>query len=120
MHEPNVRDGFTDDLVRFDGLVAIVAAGRQMIEQGRGGSIINVVSIGATSVYPHATALNQSKGGVVQLTRSLTRDFMMAPKLIHRRGEPYEMAGPCVFLASQAATMVTGHVLQVDAGYVIA
>jgi NAD(P)-dependent dehydrogenase (short-subunit alcohol dehydrogenase family) len=53
-------------------------------------------------------------------TRTLTSDFIMARQLIDRRGEPHEMVGPAVFLASQASSMVTGHVLQVDAGYVIA
>lgn len=133
--------------------LACQAAGRRMIEQGRGGAIVNVASIGASIVYPHATAYNQSKGGVLQLTRSLalewighgirvnalaptlfdtplvkasdarrslTSDFIMARQLIGRRGQPHEIVGPCVFLASDAASMVTGHMLQVDAGYVVA
>jgi NAD(P)-dependent dehydrogenase (short-subunit alcohol dehydrogenase family) len=30
---------------------------------------------------------------------------------------PHEIVGPVLFLASAAATMVTGHVLAVDGGY---
>ncbi len=51
---------------------------------------------------------------------SLTSEWITARTPIGRRGEPHEMAGPAVFLASEAASMVTGHILQVDGGYLIA
>ena len=35
-----------------------------------------------------------------------------------RRGRAEEMVGPVVFLASEAASFVTGHVMPVDGGYV--
>jgi NAD(P)-dependent dehydrogenase (short-subunit alcohol dehydrogenase family) len=34
-----------------------------------------------------------------------------------RIGQPSEIVGPVVFLASDAAAMITGHVLAVDGGY---
>ena len=36
-----------------------------------------------------------------------------------RIGQPHEIAGPCIFLASDAASLITGHVLLVDGGYTI-
>ena len=36
-----------------------------------------------------------------------------------RVGQPQEIAGPCIFLASDAASLITGHVLLVDGGYTI-
>jgi NAD(P)-dependent dehydrogenase (short-subunit alcohol dehydrogenase family) len=38
---------------------------------------------------------------------------------LRRIGEPDEVAGPAVFLASQAGSFVTGHVLTVDGGMTI-
>jgi NAD(P)-dependent dehydrogenase (short-subunit alcohol dehydrogenase family) len=36
-----------------------------------------------------------------------------------RLGRPEELIGPCVFLASEASSLVTGHVLMADGGYTI-
>jgi NAD(P)-dependent dehydrogenase (short-subunit alcohol dehydrogenase family) len=42
---------------------------------------------------------------------------MLARIPLGRFGDPEEIVGPCIFLASDAASMVTGHVLFVDGGY---
>jgi NAD(P)-dependent dehydrogenase (short-subunit alcohol dehydrogenase family) len=36
---------------------------------------------------------------------------------LHRVGEPMEVAGAVVFLASPAAAMITGHTLLIDGGW---
>jgi NAD(P)-dependent dehydrogenase (short-subunit alcohol dehydrogenase family) len=53
-------------------------------------------------------------------TTSITSDFIKARQPMGRNGEPPEMVGPAIFLASDASSMVTGHVLQVDGGYLAA
>lgn len=51
---------------------------------------------------------------------SVTSDFIGARQVCGRNGESREIVGPAIFLASDASSMVNGHVLQVDGGYVIA
>jgi len=45
------------------------AVARQLIDQGRGGAIVNLSSVGALLAAPFQAAYNVSKGGVAQLTR---------------------------------------------------
>lgn len=47
-----------------------------------------------------------------ELTRRMVAKIPMG-----RMGEPEEIVGPTVFLASEASSLVTGHVLSVDGGY---
>ncbi len=124
--------------------------GRVMIRQGSG-SIINLASIGGLVALPMSVAYCASKGGVVQLTRTLgvewaslgVRVNAIAPCSFNtpmvrrildaepeyrqrvvdkiplgRVGEPREIVGTVLYLASDASAMVTGTILSVDGGYV--
>jgi NAD(P)-dependent dehydrogenase (short-subunit alcohol dehydrogenase family) len=128
------------------------AAGRRMIAAGRGGSIVNISSIGGvTALGRGAMSYGVAKAGVVQLTREtcfawarhkirvnaiLPCQFtnawwaemqadpanraLVARVLngipLGRLGDAQEIVGPVLFLASDAASMVTGAILPVDGG----
>jgi NAD(P)-dependent dehydrogenase (short-subunit alcohol dehydrogenase family) len=124
---------------------------RHMIEQGRGGKIITVSSMGAHWAMGRAPAYAASKAGVLALTRSaasrLARydiqvnavlpgwiDTEMAsnqigsetvgPAMLQRTparrfGQPEDLAGVCVYLASAAASFHTGDAVRVDGGFLI-
>jgi NAD(P)-dependent dehydrogenase (short-subunit alcohol dehydrogenase family) len=128
------------------------AAGKRMIAQGHGGSIVNVSSIASASSLGRGNlAYGSSKSGVNQLTRELAVEWahrgirvnaiqpcqflnagwramaadpsksalvqrVLSGIPIGRMGEPHEIVGPVLFLASDAASMVTGVLLPVDGG----
>lgn len=122
----------------------------QPMKTAGGGKIINIGSMtsifGAAKFLPYAT----SKGGIVQLTRSLAiawavdniqvnailpgwintdltiqsrkempglHESVLARTPLGRWGEPEDLSGSAVFLASRASNFVTGAVLPVDGGY---
>lgn len=72
-------------------------------ELGPNGVTVNLVQPGATN-----TDANPADGEVADFQRSLTS--------IGRYGEPHEVANAVVFLASPAASVITGVTLTVDGG----
>ena len=122
------------------------AAAKHMVAKGSG-RIINIASQLAESALPERAAYCASKGGVVNMTRSLALEWassgvtvnavgpgptdtpmthdqgpeaMAEVKLrspLGRRLEPQEIVGAVIFLASPAAGAVNGHLLMVDGGW---
>ncbi|MBI2950737.1 SDR family oxidoreductase [bacterium] len=124
------------------------AVGPHMIRR-RYGRVINVAStLGAVSI-PHRTSYASSKGGLIQLTKTVALEWaphnitvnalcpgpfetpinaalmkdpaayqaFVAKVPMGRWGKPEELAGPVVFLASDASSFMTGATLFVDGGW---
>jgi NAD(P)-dependent dehydrogenase (short-subunit alcohol dehydrogenase family) len=125
------------------------AAGRAMIQQGRG-RIINLSSQAGLVALPTESVYCMSKAAICHLTRCLAVEWgrygitvnAIAPTFIatpgteaaltdpefradvleriaglHRVGDPMDVAGAVVFLASPAASLITGDTILVDGGW---
>lgn len=111
----------------------------------RGGSVLNVASIGGLGVEGGIAWYNVTKAAVIHLTRQLAFELApdvrvnaLAPGLVRtqfaralwenheeavsrrlplrRIGEPDDIATAALFLVSDAARWITGHTLVVDGG----
>ena len=119
--------------------------GKVMLDRGSG-KIINIASTNAIDTYyPESCDYDASKAGVISLTHNLAREFAplisvncICPGwvktnmseglsieqiqeeekkiLLHRFGEPEEIAKVVVFLASSKASYINDSIIRVDGG----
>jgi len=128
------------------GIVLWTAAAWRASMKSRGGVVINIASIGGLAVDAGAIGYyNATKAAVLHLTRQLAAELApgvrvnaIAPGLVktdfaralwepneqavaahvplRRLGEPVDIANAAVFLASDAASWMTGDTIVVDGG----
>lgn len=115
----------------------------------KGGSVINITSLGSLLGFPENPSYISSKGGLKMLTKSLAVDFgkkevrvnNILPgymktsmtkgsysnkklkqerdkrMILNRWGNSSDLVGPCIFLASNASSYITGTDIIVDGGW---
>ena len=147
--EPEVFEDVVD--INLTGTMRCCAAARPLLAR-QGGAIVNIASMLSFFGGGGVPGYSASKGGVVQLTKSLAIAYaadrirvnavapgwiatqltdalqedesrsraILARTPMGRWGQPEDIAGPVVFLCTQAAAFVTGTVIPVDGGYLIA
>lgn len=81
----------------------------------------------ARDLAPYGIRVNAVAPGIMrtdmaapQIAKPHGTDWFMNRVMMKRIGEPYEIIGPVVFLASEMASYVTGAVLAVDGGFLAA
>ncbi len=130
------------------GVVAATAAAWRAWLRDHGGAVVNIASIGGSSVEPGLGWYNATKAAVLQLTRQLAYELApgvrvnaVAPGLIRtqfaraiwepaeqlmaeriplgRIGEPSDVAAAVAMLLSDEASWITGATLTVDGGTLV-
>lgn len=121
---------------------------KQMIQQGKGGSIINIGSHNDEGMLAGCSVYGATKSGVVALTRCMamewakhniranaispghiltplsqvtwdhpTRSVYLRDRIaMGRPGQPSELVGMCLLLASDASSYMTGQAYHIDGG----
>jgi 3-oxoacyl-[acyl-carrier protein] reductase len=135
--------------INLKGTFLFTRAATRPMMKGRGGRIINIASVSGLMGNPAQANYSASKAGVIGLTRTVAMELAsrsitvnaVAPGFIAtdmtaalgeemiekikkevplgRMGDPQDVADAVLFLASDAAAFITGHVLTVDGGITV-
>jgi NAD(P)-dependent dehydrogenase (short-subunit alcohol dehydrogenase family) len=129
--------------INFKGPFRLSSLVGERMVAGEGGAIINLSSTAAFNPMPHTIPYGGAKAAVNAMTVSLAKAF--APKVrvnciapgpfltdvsgawrdnaemrealaLKRFGQPHEIVGAALFLASPASSYMTGQVIRVDGG----
>ncbi|MAE60369.1 MAG: hypothetical protein CMJ49_03330 [Planctomycetaceae bacterium] len=117
------RSGAIVNVASIGSLVAIPGSAGYSATKG---AVAQLTRALAVDWAPHGIRVNAIAPGHIgtELVKRLRqkepelKDFFLSRTPMDRLAAPDDVVGPTLFLASDAAAMVTGHVLTVDGGYV--
>ena len=115
-------------------------AAKSMIDRKVSGSIINISSISGVRAYPNRIAHASTKAALNMLTKSTAlelgqynirvnaicpgtvpyqdnEEYVTDSIPLSRAGKPTDIANAAIFLASEDASWITGHIMIVDGGH---
>lgn len=111
-------------IILFSSIRSLVVEPGQGVYASTKAGIVQLVRTAAAEFGPHGVRVNAVAPGVVDtpLTAPIKAnagwyDAYSAKSILRRWARPEEIAAPTVFLASDAASYVTGSVLFVDGGW---
>jgi NAD(P)-dependent dehydrogenase (short-subunit alcohol dehydrogenase family) len=117
----------TGCVVNLASIMSLVAGPGLTAYAASKGAVAQFTKALAHDMAPHGVRVNAILPGVIetpmtQVTRSTPEVIgrFMSHTPLGRVGQPEELVGPVVFLASKAASYVTGALLPVDGGYLTA
>lgn len=135
--------------INLKGTFLFTRAAAKPLLRSKNGRIINIASVSGLMGNPGQANYSASKAGVIGLTRTIAKELAsrsvtvnaVAPGFIAtdmtaalgeellgkirqeiplgRLGEPQDVADAVLFLASDAASFITGHVITVDGGLTV-
>jgi len=113
--------------VNLASIMSLVAGPGLTAYAASKGAVAQFTKALAQDMAPHGVRVNAILPGVIEtpmteVTRQTPEAIgrFMAHTPMRRVGQPEELVGPVVFLASKAASYVTGALLPVDGGYLTA
>lgn len=111
-------------VVNVASITSLVATSAHLAYGASKGAVGQLTKFLARDFGPHGVRVNAVAPGLVMtpMTAHVAEDTeryerMVGRTLLRRAGEPMDIAGPVVFLASSQARYVTGTILPVDGGY---
>ena len=119
-----MREQRSGSIVLFSSIRSVVVEPGQSVYAATKAGIVQMVRTAAAELGPHGVRVNAVAPGVIDTP--LTAPIKDSPdwhrayaqrSILGRWGSAREVAGPTVFLASDAASYVTGAVLFVDGGW---